>query len=348
MAKATTTEEEKMQEVIDDLEGKESPASKEIKSEQKAKSVKTPEASFLDTVKGVGPSTQQRLKAAGFGTKETIALATRSELKQISGIAEKTADLLIRMAQAKFDLGLKKGTVLAEEGKSRIYLTTGSSTFDGLIGGGLESGSITEFAGENGCGKTQVCHQLAVNCIKHLDRDVIWIDTEGTFRYSRIIQMAEAFGLDPTAVLDRITVGRAYNSEHQMALTEEALTTVPDAGIIIVDGLMSHFRSEFAGRSSLAERQQLIGKYLAFMVKRAEMLNMVAVITNQVSATPDNFFGDPNKPIGGNIVGHTVTTRIRLYKGKDIKRTAHLKKSPEHPDKKIEFAVTTEGIRNFK
>jgi DNA repair protein RadA len=300
------------------------------------------EIPFLESISGIGPTTRKRLEEAGFGSKETIALATRSQLTEISGIAEKTAS-------ARFDLGLKKGTEYAEAGKTRIHLSTGSKAFNELLGGGFETGSITEIAGENGCGKTQICHQLAINCIKYLDKDVIWIDAEGTFRFNRINQIAEALNIDPDIILSRITVGRAYNSEHQMALSEEALTMVPNVGLIIVDSLMSHFRSEFAGRATLAERQQLIGKHLAFIAKQSEMLNCVAIVTNQVSAKPDAmFFGDPNKPIGGNVVGHTVTTRLMIRKGKDIKRTATLTKSPELPDGKIEFSITTEGVRDYK
>ncbi|MHA2154426.1 MAG: DNA repair and recombination protein RadA [Candidatus Hodarchaeales archaeon] len=307
----------------------------------------TKEPNFLDTISGIGPTTRKRLEGAGFGSKETIALATRSQLSEISGIAEKTATLLIQEARSQFDLGLKPGSHYAKLGETREYLTTSSEAFDELLGGGFETGSITEIAGENGCGKTQISHQLAVNCVKN-GKTVVWIDTEGTFRFTRISQMAKALNLDPDTILSQITVGRAFNSEHQMALTEEALTMVPNVGLIIVDSLMAHFRSEFAGRATLAERQQLIGKYLAFMAKQSEIMNCVAVVTNQVSAKPDAmFFGDPNKPIGGNVVGHTVTTRLMIRKGKDVKRTATLTKNPELPDGKIEFSIDTDGIRDY-
>lgn len=322
-----------------------------VKTEEKKKSKKKTndlEKPFLETISGIGPTTRKRLEEAGYGSKEAIALATRSQLTDISGIAEKTASLLIREARARFDLGLKKGTDYEVAAKTRVKLTSGSKAFNELLGGGFETGSITEIAGENACGKTQIAHQLAVNCVKYLDQDVIWIDTEGTFRFNRIVQIAEALDIDPDTVLSHITVGRAYNSEHQMALTEEALTMVPGVGLIIIDSLMSHFRSEFAGRGTLAERQQLIGKYLSFIAKQTEILNCVGIVTNQVSAKPDAmFFGDPNKPVGGNVVGHTVTTRLMIRKGKAIKRTATLTKSPELPDGKIVFAITTEGVRDY-
>lgn len=325
--------------------------SEPVKIEEKKKSkkkTKKSEKTFLETIAGIGPTTRSRLEEAGYGSKEALALATRSQLTDISGIAEKTASLLIREARARFDLGLKKASSYEEAAKTRVKLSSGSNAFNELLGGGFETGSITELAGENGCGKTQIAHQLAINCVKYFDQDVIWIDTEGTFRFNRIVQIAQALDIEPDAVLSRITVGRAYNSEHQMALTEEALTMVPNVGLIIVDSLISHFRSEFAGRATLAGRQQLIGKHLSFIAKQAEILNCVAIVTNQVAAKPDGIiFGDPNKPVGGNVVGHTVTTRLFIRKGKATKRTATLTKNPELPDGKIEFAITNEGVRDY-
>ena len=120
--------------------------------------------------------------------------------------------------------------------------------------------------------------------------------------------------------------------------------------IEITQSLRSHpeIKKASAGRGTLAERQQLIGKYLSFIAKQSEIINCVAIVTNQVSAKPDAiFFGDPNRPIGGNVVGHTVTTRLMIRKGKATKRTATLTKNPELPDGKIEFSIDTEGIRDY-
>lgn len=45
-----------------------------------------------------------------------------------------------------------------------IRLTTGSAELDKLLGGGIETGGITELIGEFRSGKTQLCHMLAVTC----------------------------------------------------------------------------------------------------------------------------------------------------------------------------------------
>ncbi len=45
-----------------------------------------------------------------------------------------------------------------------IHLSTGSQSLDQLLGGGVETGSITEIFGEFRTGKTQLCHTLCVTC----------------------------------------------------------------------------------------------------------------------------------------------------------------------------------------
>ena len=95
-------------------------------------------------------------------------------------------------------------------------ISTGASKLDELLGGGFESGSLTEIYGEFRTGKTQLCHTLAVTCQLPLaqggaEGKAMYIDTEGTFRPQRLIAIAERFGMDPGAVLDSST-GRRFES----------------------------------------------------------------------------------------------------------------------------------------
>ena len=118
--------------------------------------------------------------------------------------------------------------------------------------------------------------------------------------------MARAKGVDPDETLKRIHVARAYNSHHQILLAEKAADLAKEFNIklVVVDSLTSHFRSEYMGRGSLAERQQLLNMHMHDLLKFSTIYNAIIAVTNQVSARPDVFFGDPTTPIGGNIVGH--------------------------------------------
>jgi len=175
----------------------------------------------------------------------------------------------------------------------------------------------------------------------------VWIDTENTFRPERITQMAEALDLDPDKVLKRIHVARAFNSHHQMLLVDKAHEITKDfpVRLLVADSLTAHFRAEYIGRGTLAERQQMLNKHIHDLMRFGDVYNAVVYVTNQVHAKPDAFFGDPTRPIGGHIVGHSATFRIYLRKSKGGKRIARLIDSPNLPEAEAVFTVSEEGIR---
>ncbi len=206
---------------------------------------------------------------------------------------------------------------------------------------------------------TQICHQLAVNVQLPKDKgglegSVIMIDTEKTFRPERIIQMASAKGLDGKEVLKNIYVAQAYNSNHQMLLVDNAKELAqkiakegkPPVRLLIVDSLTSHFRAEYVGRGALADRQQKLNRHLHDLMRFGEIFNAAIVVTNQVMAKPDTFYGDPTKPIGGHIVAHTATYRVYLRKGKGDLRVARLIDSPHLPEGEVVFKITEKGIED--
>ncbi|MFQ5800254.1 MAG: DNA repair and recombination protein RadA, partial [Candidatus Hydrothermarchaeales archaeon] len=204
-----------------------------------------------------------------------------------------------------------------------------------------------------GSGKTQIVHQAAVTVQLPeenggLDKGVIFIDTENTFRPERIVQMAEGRELDPEKVLENIQVARAYNSADQILWAEKAaeMAQSGDVGLIVVDSLTSQFRADYTGRGTLADRQQKLNRHMHTLQRAGDLNNLAIIVTNQVMAKPDTFFGDPTAPIGGHIVGHTSTFRLYLRKSKGGKRVARLIDSPNLPDGEAVFMVTQAGIKD--
>lgn len=311
-------------------------------------------AKTLEDIPGVGPAIADKLREGGYTEIMNIAVAAPKDLADVCEIGEKKAMDIIEGAKLVADIGgFETGDSILQRRSTVTKLTTGSKALDELLGGGLESQAITEFFGEFGSCKTQVCFQLAVNATMPesrggLDSDVIMIDTENTFRPERIIQMATYLGLDPDATLKRIHVARAYNSQHQVLLVDKATELAKDLKVrlMIVDSLTSHFRAEYLGRGALAERQQILNRHMHDLLAFATVNNAVIAVTNQVASKPDAFFGDPTKPIGGNIVGHTATFRIYLRKGKAGKRIARLIDSPNMPEGEAVFMVTEDGIKD--
>ncbi|MHA1238214.1 MAG: DNA repair and recombination protein RadA [Candidatus Odinarchaeia archaeon] len=200
---------------------------------------------------------------------------------------------------------------------------------------------------------TQIAHQLSVNVQLPpekggLEGKALYIDCEGTFRPERISQMAAAVGLDPKEALKNIWCARAYNSDHQMLLTQQASELIRERNIklVIIDSITSHFRAEYLGREMLARRQQKLNKHLHMIQRMADIQNVAVFITNQVMAKPDVYFGDPTEAVGGHILAHVPQTRLYLRRSKGNRRICRLVDSPWMPEGEAVFVITADGIRD--
>ncbi|KAG4065180.1 hypothetical protein HA402_007577 [Bradysia odoriphaga] len=157
---------------------------------------------------------------AGNQTVESLIETPKKNLMKISGISDSKATAIHREAMKCVDVGFQTAHEVYTKRSNIIRLTTGSSRSDTLLGGGIETGSITEVYGEFRTGKTQLCHTLAVTCqlpieVNGVAAKCLYIDTEGTFRPKRIVAIAKRFNLNPTETLNNIVVARAFSSDHQ-------------------------------------------------------------------------------------------------------------------------------------
>jgi len=308
----------------------------------------------LDDIPGVGDATKKKLRDAGILNVRALALYPTTKLMEDAGLGEKTSLKLIKAAQDLEKMGFKSAELIWEKRRNLKRITTGSNNLDELLGGGIETGSVTELFGEYRTGKTQIAHQICVNVQLPyeeggIEGGALYIDAEGTFRPERIISMAEAKDLDYNEVLKKIVVGRAYNSDHQMLLAKEASKIIEEKNIklIIVDSIISHFRSEYIGRGTLAPRQQILNTHIHDLLRLCEMYEEMAVLfTNQVSSKPDVFYGNPITHTGGNIIAHGATIRIYLRKGKGEQRVAKVIDAPSLPETDAVFTITDDGIRD--
>jgi len=300
---------------------------------------------------GIGPASAEKLLSAGYDSLEAIAVASPSELVAVAGLGEGTAIKAIKAARDSLEMGYETAEKILDRRKTIARLTTGSSELDELLGGGIESQSITEVYGMFASGKSQWCFQLCVLAQMPVEKGglgggALYIDTENSFRPERIAQIAKYRGLNPEEVMKNIYVARAFNSNHQMLLADKAQEIIKEKNIklVIVDSLTSQFRSEFIGRGQLSDRQQKLNSHMRLLQRIAELYNVVVFVTNQVMSRPDVLFGDPTDAIGGNIVKHASKTRIYLRKGSGSKRIAKLVDSPSLPDGEAVYQVTENGI----
>eukprot|EP00903_Cladosiphon_okamuranus_P012088 g11347.t1 len=306
---------------------------------------------------GVKMADIDKLKDASIATVGAVLATPTKTLLAIRGFSEATVTR-IQTAATKVDTSGSSGMFLTglqcrQARQKVIKVHTGAKQLDALLGGGIETGSITEFFGEFRSGKTQLMHTLCVT--SQLSKEsggaegrVVYMDTEGNFRPERVEAIAERFGLDPTETLENVIVTRVFNHEQQIERTHGIAALCLTEGpirVIIVDSVIALFRVDFSGRGDLSVRQQKLGRHLSSLLQMAADLNVAVVLVNQCMSDPGAMaIFATVKPVGGHVLAHASTTRVHLKKGRAEERIAKLFDSPSMPEAECSFKITNGGI----
>ncbi len=335
----------------------------------------------LEELPGVGPSTADDLVDAGFSRYQDIAVAGVGELTADTSLGDSKAQSIINAAREEADIGgFTNGAEALEARKDIGKITTGHSEIDEVMEGGFEEQAITELFGQHKTGKSQFTHQMAVNVqlpeeYGGTGKRAIFIDTEDSYRPERIVEMVRGLpdevlqacmdrdGVDGTPqdewameeitqiFLERVHNATARNTNMQMMMVKKAKEIVEEfrdtefpVGLIIVDSIIGHFRAEYTGRGKLAQRQQKLTQHVDDITEFATRYDAAAIIANQVMSNPDQFFGDPTKAAGGNVIAHRSTFRVKLREGKKDKKVFMLEDAPNLADGQATYKVTEDGI----
>jgi len=306
---------------------------------------------------GINNADIKKLTEAGYQTVESVAFTTKKNLLVIKGLTEPKIDKIMEACQKVVPMSFQTAADFYQKRQNVIHLSTGSRELDNLLGGGFETGSITEMFGEFRTGKTQICHTLCVTCQLPKEKGggegkAMYIDTEGTFRPERLVDIAERFGLDGREVLENVAFARAHNSDQQNKLLLQAAALMAENryALLVVDSATALYRTDFSGRGELSARQMHLGKFLRNLQRIADEFSVAVVITNQVMSQVDGsamFVGDQKKPIGGNIMAHASTTRLYLRKGRAESRVCKIYDSPCLPESEATYAIGKGGIEDY-
>ena len=306
---------------------------------------------------GVAGQDIKKLMEAGFFTVESIAYAPKKAVLAVKGISETKAERIMAECAKLVPMGFARASEFHQSRKDMVKIQTGSREVDKLLGGGVETGSITELFGEFRTGKTQLMHTLCVTSQLPIAQGggegmALYIDTEGTFRPERLRAVAERYGLDPDDVLDNVACARAYNTDHQQQLLLQASAMMSENrfAIICVDSATALYRTDYQGRNELAARQMHLGRFLRCLQNLAEEYGVAVVVSNQVVANVDAvmFQADSKKPIGGHIMAHASTTRLSLRKGKGEQRIIKVYDSPCLPEAEAIFGIYADGVADVR
>jgi DNA repair protein RadA len=267
---------------------------------------------LLEDADWISRETKIVLKRSGLVSLLDLALAPRQVI-QGDGLEEEYVARLSEEAGGKIGC-VRRGRGVVGSGARRRRISTGSSALDILLGGGVSSGRVTEFYGESGSGKTQLCFQLCVNAlIPPIDKgDVVFVDTCGTFRPERIAEMATG-RIDKDRLFGRIFVVNARTVADQSQLPRDRETGAPKGiGMLVIDTLTDNFIYDFQGESHVASRQSSLARHLHDLAEMALDQNIPIVVANTARTQMLDTGEDRVVETGGTTVGQGVHVRLRL------------------------------------
>jgi DNA repair protein RadB len=205
---------------------------------------------------------------------------------------------------------------------------------DELLGGGIESKSITEIYGEAGSGKTNFCLQAARECANN-GKKVVYIDSEGVSS-ERLNQICKNYDCKKT--LANILFFNPSSFEEQEEMIKKAMN-IKDVELIILDtyNLLFRLNQENDEKSAIRSLNRQITDLQIGSMKK----NLYAIIAGQVYSV-DN---DDVKPFAGRGIEHVAKTIIKLEKIGLGKRQATLMKHRSQPEcKKAIFSINSQGL----
>lgn len=215
-----------------------------------------------------------------------------------------------------------------------MLIPTGSPCIDNLLGGGVETSTITQFYGSSGTGKTTICLMLAKSAVK-MNLKVAYIDTEG-LSIHRIKQIFEDLDL-----FSQVYVYKVFDFKQQSVAIREVEKLEDSIKVVIVDSFTALYRAELEEDSIKAKRE--LTRQLTFLLGIARKHDLAIIITNQIFT--DVKSGE-NKPLGGTALEHLSKTIVSLERCNN-KRIARLIKHRWLPEGiSCEFRITDKGLES--
>ena len=220
-------------------------------------------------------------------------------------------------------------------------LSSGIASIDRLLGGGLETDSLTELYGEGGSGKTLFCLDIALRVARG-NRWVFYIDTEGV----SVDRLRSIAGAELDRLLKRFLLSTPSNLEEQSraiatacALAREGIRPV---GLIVVDSGTAYYRLSLSGPDEDDARQAL-ALSVADLVVTARKAQLPVLFTNQVWRSMRD---GTLEPLGGSFLNHAAKTILRFDRLPGPRRRVVLVKHRSLAEGSAEFRITSSGLQS--
>lgn len=217
-------------------------------------------------------------------------------------------------------------------------LTSGCEAIDDLLGGGFETGVITQLFGAPGTGKTNLCLQLIIECVKS-GKKVIFIDSEG-FSPERFEQIA---GSDAATIARDVIVYEPVSLDQQYSSIKELDKIIKEnVGFVVLDSATTFYRLALENGDNMQIRRELANQ-IAHLHRIARKYDVAVVITSQVYTDIDS---GELCAVGGTMIEHLSKVIIKLERIGTGRRRAIIQKHRSRPEgMSCEFLITQQGLR---
>jgi len=158
-------------------------------------------------------------------------------------------------------------------------VSTGCSSLDKLLGGGLPSDGVSLIYGEAETGKSSLATQCAVNCAR-AGLKSIFIDSDGTFSSRRLSQIAyhDHEEISPLIIL----IKPSTFQEQVEALDHLENYITKKVGLLVVDTVTSLYRVELGDPKETFELNRELNQQIAYLSEIATSRKVATLITSQV------------------------------------------------------------------
>ena len=307
----------------------------------------------LEELSSVKEDVAAKLGEIGVSSVESLIVKGFSEVKALlPEISEKDLRNIFMEAWRKKGFWLMTAKELAEREEERLVFSTGCEALDEILGGGIYSWSITEFAGEYGVGKSQILMTTMIEALNaNKNYCAVYLDTENTCRDARLKEICQARGYD-LEILNRVIYIPTVETSIFFEIVDRLPMTIESRNVKLIcsDSLIAPLRAEYVGRETLAERQQILNSILRKLLSMARVYNLAVAVANQVVAVPQQTyvytpFGQ-KLPVGGHIMAHNTDPRVWIRKGEGTKRIARIFDSSWLPERECVFKISEKGIED--
>lgn len=218
---------------------------------------------------------------------------------------------------------------------AKMMLKSGSNCIDSLLGGGIETGTITQIYGASGTGKTSICLMFSYNAAKNWK--VAYLDTEG-LSGERVKQI-----FVDESLLNNVFIYEIYDFKQQSVAIKKLskLCSNDNVKLIVVDCFTSLYRSELEDESKQIKIKRELTSQLTYLLGLARKHDVAVLITNQMYTDVKD---SVDKPLGGPSLEHLTKVVIGLERLNKKRRATLIKHRWKAEGESCEFLITNKGI----